>query len=80
MSKKIFVKLINDERTDRNIVSGKACDNTSTDICTKTDYASCRLYSYDICEKDYAGCFNHSYDYCESRDIAMCENNTYDYN
>lgn len=79
MSKKIFVKLINDERTDRNIVSGKACDNTSTDICTKLDYASCTVHSYDICEKDHAGCYKYSYDYCD-KDTAACEDNTYDYN
>ena len=80
MRTKKLVKLINSERTDRNVVADKACDSTSTDMCTETDYASCIIHSYDICAKDYAGCFNYSYDYCDNRDTAMCGDETYDYN
>lgn len=80
MSKKIFVKLINDERTDRNIVSVKACDSTSTDMCTETDYASCTIHSYDICAKDYVSCHAYAYDYCANIDTTACKSNNYDYN
>ena len=76
MSKKKFVKLINSERTNKNIISGKANDN----ICTKVDIAYCSGYSYDICEKDYAACDGTSYDYCERIDLDGCINSSYDYN
>ncbi len=68
MSKKKYVKLINDERTDINIASDKACDNTSIDVCSKLDYASCTVYSYDVCGKDYDQCSYYLDDFCENRD------------
>ncbi len=79
MSVKKLVKLINDERNDRGIVSEKAegCLGQSTDICTK-DYATCTVNSYDVCVKDHAGCYNYSYDYCEYVDNTACGNQSYD--
>lgn len=83
------IKLINNERMSRKIVSAKAndiCgDATATDICIKNNYdlAHCTLSSYDLCVKDYAGCTNNSIDYCggnNGEDYYACHtNNAEDY-
>lgn len=67
MKVKKMIKLINNERTNSKIVSSKACDETSTDICHRDgyDFAQCSVYSYDECYKDYSACYNHAADVCE---------------
>ena len=70
---KKIIKLINNERINRNVSSAKAtleCDATSTDVCAMVNYdnAHCTVGSYDLCVKDYAACSNHSIDYCPGRD------------
>ena len=75
MRVKKVVRLINNERSNRKVVSVKAvgCTGVSTDICTALfDYAICIENSYDVCGKDYAGCFNNSYDYCVGYDTTAC--------
>ncbi len=81
MRVKKFVKLINNERADRNIVPVKAdeCVGQSTDFCRlNVDNAVCTINSYDVCGKDYAGCYNYSYDYCEYEDNFACGNQSHD--
>lgn len=76
-----LIKLINNERNDRRVVSAKAlnCTGQSTDTCTTgKDYATCTVNSYDVCGKDYAGCYNYSYDYCEYEDNFACGNQSHD--
>ena len=73
--KKRTLKLINDEYLNKKVISAKACDETSTDICydENADYAHCEVYSYDVCTKDYAACVKYSYDYCAVKDMDGCE-------
>lgn len=75
--KKKIIKLINNERTNKKIISAKGCDTTSFDECATQNYdnAHCTIYSYDQCVKgDYAACTNSSIDYC-SYDHAGCYQN-----
>lgn len=80
MNIKKVIKLINDERVTLKQVSAKACDATSTDVCTEIDNAYCIVNSYDVCTKDYAGCSNDSEDYCAYMDTAPCSISSKDYN
>ena len=83
MRVKKLVKLINNERNERNVVPAKAfdCAAPSYDRCTMNeDYATCTVNSYDVCGKDYAGCFDNSYDYCSYKDTDACGNFGHDYN
>ena len=81
MRTKKLIKLINSERINSNIVSNKACEDYSTNICTAKDYATCVVNSYDVCSKDHAACFNNSYDYCNTyRDTDLCSDGSHDYN
>ena len=74
-----LVKLINNERNDRRIVSVKGCTGQSTDHCTlNVDNARCTVNSYDVCGKDYAACYNYSYVYCANLDTTVCGNQTHD--
>ena len=66
MKNKKIIKLINNEKIARKISSTKACDRHSDDICYEKDYASCTVYSIDICTLDYKGCTNNSTDYCNT--------------
>lgn len=70
MRVKKFIKLINNERSNRRTISEIAvgCTGGSVDICTVEDYATCIMNSYDVCGKDYIGCTNNSYDFCEYYD------------
>ncbi len=70
-----IIKLINNERMTKTIAPNKACDETSSDVCTgsHTDFAECTIYSEDRCIKDYAGCTNNSFDYCgDNGDYFAC--------
>ncbi len=58
---KNYLKLVNDERQDKNVLSGKGCQ-FGYDICTKRDYSYC-IY-VDECEYDYSDCGSAQYDYC----------------
>lgn len=80
MRVKKLVKLINNERNNRRIVSDMAqgCTIQSMDSCSYTDNARCTVNSYDVCTKDYAGCYNYSYDYCDNLDVTACGNQTHD--
>ena len=81
MRVKKLVKLINNERNDRNVVPAKAADcvGQSTDTCTlHVDNATCTVNSYDVCAKDYAACYNYSYDYCANIDTTVCGNQSHD--
>ena len=81
MRVKKLVKLINNERNDRNVIPAKAssCAGQSYDNCTlNEDHATCTVNSYDVCGKDYAGCYNYSYDYCANLDNAACGDGTRD--
>jgi hypothetical protein len=74
---KKFIKLINNERSQKKItaqlaVSVGACDGTSFDKCTETDAAHCYSYSYDMCGKDLATCFSEQYDFCSNEDNSLC--------
>lgn len=78
--KKRTLKLINNEHLNKKVISAKACDETSTDICydENADYAHCELHSFDVCTKDYVPCVEHSYDYCEYLDLKPCSNYSID--
>ena len=68
------LKLINNERINKKLVSAKACgDETAVDYCgnTEKDYADCSVYAYDECMKDYAGCTEGVTDICYL-DYAAC--------
>ena len=74
MSVKKILKLVNNERVNSKLVSQKACDATSKDVCPYVDNAECTTYSYDKCTKeDYAACYNYSDDTCTS-DFYPCHN------
>ena len=75
---KKIIKLINNERTNKILNASKACDTTSTDICSRIDKAECTVNSIDKCVKDYAGCFEHSSDACVFYDTTACGPNGYD--
>ena len=66
MSVKKVIKLVNNERVNSKLMTSKACDSTSIDVCVfHQDYAECRNYAYDYCVKeDHAGCYNGSDDTC----------------
>ena len=68
-----YIKLINNERINQKVISSKACDATSDDVCfvENHDYAECTVNSFDECYKDYAGCFENGYDSCNT-DYATC--------
>lgn len=79
---KKIIKLINDERLNRKLNSGMACDSTSKDSCAIEDHAGCTVFSEDYCGKDFAGCTNNSFDYCgESggRDFYACHSGENDF-
>ena len=72
MAIKKILKLVNNERVNFKLVSRKACDSTSTDICPHIDYAACSSYAYDECSKeDYAGCYQGADDIC-TYDAEAC--------
>lgn len=80
MKNKKIIKLINNERMNRKVSVRKACDATSTDICTEYDCGVCTVSSTDICLKDIGGtCVENAHDYCPTRDYAGCANGAYDY-
>ena len=81
MKAKRIIKLINNERVCAKTVSGKGCDNTSSDICPNEDYAACQVFSYDMCEtKDLAACVVYSADYCGGEaDVVACYNYNVDH-
>lgn len=66
MKTRKMLKLVNNERINRKIESGKACDSTSIDICALENYdlAECTLGAYDLCVKDFVGCKGDKMDYC----------------
>ena len=75
---KKVIKLINNERMNRRVVSAKAatrCDTSSVDFCAEVNYdnAHCTVGAYDLCVKDYAACSNYATDYCApERDSSAC--------
>ncbi len=51
---KRIIKLINNERNNKSMLSQKAldrCDSTAHDDCPSIDYGICSLYATDICTK-----------------------------
>ena len=79
-----IIKLINNERTNENILSKKAtydnayCKSDSVDICTVVDNVACTAYAIDKCNKDYAGCTTEAWDVCD-RDFTACASGQTDY-
>lgn len=75
---KKYINLINNERSNRKIVSQKAvvyCDSTSRDITgTQADQAGCMAYALDKCTTyDLAACIQGAHDYCEGTyDTKAC--------
>lgn len=69
--KKRVIKLINNERKNSKLTSGKACDSTSVDVCSMIDASECVLYAYDSCTKDYSPCGKGAHDIC-GYDITSC--------
>jgi hypothetical protein len=70
--RKTIIKLINNERVSKNILSAKAeslCASDSVDYCSKGyDFAICSNFAYDYCGKDYSACYNGADDYCTNVD------------
>ncbi len=79
---KKIVKLINNERNNKAMLSQKAqdkCDSTAHDYCPSIDYGICSLYATDVCSKrDYAGCAEGAQDKCSIDTYACIGSNTYD--
>lgn len=84
MPSKITLKLINDERKERRLLSAKACSLNYTDIedcssgfttdsCKGRDFTSC-VNSYDYCKYiDGESCQSwHGFDYCEYDYVSEC--------
>lgn len=77
---KMFIKLINNERTNLSIKSQKAaednafCKADSVDTCAHIDNAACSTYANDQCGKDYAACMEGAWDICTAveKDIDLC--------
>lgn len=67
---KRYIKIINNERIKVKIISQKACDISSIDVCTSLDYGNCTINSYDYCGKDYSTCTQYSDDICPKVDLA----------
>lgn len=67
-----FIKLINNERINKTVISSKACDYVDMCITLANDHAACSGHSYDECrDADYAACFGEGYDVCH-KDYAAC--------
>ena len=79
MKTKKTIRLINNERMNRKVISSKGCDTSSTDICVSEDFSNCLIHSFDYCKsKDLAACYHDSDDYCASNgDFHAC---TYGHN
>ena len=73
--KKKIIKLINNERINKRLLSAKSCegDSTATDFCEFADNAQCTVYAYDNCGKDYAACYNGANDNCSQVDETVCK-------
>lgn len=83
MKKKKIIRLINNERKNSAIRSGKAAGCTPEDFCLILDAATCMVQSVDVCYgKDLAACYYHAEDYCGgySDDTVACVNYHSDYN
>lgn len=78
MKTKKTIRLINNERMNRGVISPKGCDNSSYDNCWTEDFSHCMVHSYDFCKfKDLAACYHSATDYCASDgDFHAC---TYDH-
>lgn len=64
--KKITLKLINDERKNKRILSAKACAGYYYD-------RSCSGGAQDVCiSEDLYQCENYAYDYCKYIDQDIC--------
>ena len=81
MKSKKIVKLINDERLNPKAISGKGCDESSTDHCYSFVEGHCAVQSIDICAiKDWESCTNNSQDVCLlTSDIKPCSGFQDDY-
>ena len=81
MKSKKIVKLINDERLNSKAISGKGCDESSTDHCYSFDDGDCTNHSIDICAiKDWESCDFYSQDVClKASDINPCNYYQEDY-
>ena len=68
-----ILKLINNERINKKLISAKTCnDSTATDECSSLDYADCTLHAIDRCSKeDHGACSLYSLDIC-SLDTDAC--------
>lgn len=64
MITKKLIKLINNERADRTIITPNACALNTSDI-------TCKIYAYDMCPKDYSSCSVMSQDLCV-KDYGYC--------
>jgi len=77
---KKVIKLINNERVKRSVMSAKASlypceDPTATDVCTVVNYdnAHCTVGATDLCTKDLAACTKYAVDYCDpGYDVHAC--------
>ncbi len=49
---KNYLKLVNDERQDKNVLSGKGCSRH--DECSFGDYGTCTYV--DVCAPDHTDC------------------------
>lgn len=72
--KKIFLKLINDERQDKRVLPAKGC------AAIFVDFALCAGYAEDICDyRDEEACSNYAVDQCKYYDDAGCTGYANDY-
>lgn len=83
--KAVVLKLINDERKSKRLLSVTACsyydcENTIYDICIQLDIGDCNQGIYDVCKYlDLASCTSVTYDVCYYDNASGCIKDNHDY-